>query len=74
MDSTYKQQISDALLFYPELKGIKSSLKLKKGLYRFPQDHGCGQRFKTKKPKIFNRYQFSIHQEIRTDIVKKSVF
>jgi hypothetical protein len=30
MDSTYKQQISGALLFYPELKNIKIKFKIKK--------------------------------------------
>ena len=30
MDSTYKQQISGALLFYPELKDVKIKFKIKK--------------------------------------------
>jgi hypothetical protein len=32
MDSTYKQQISGALLFYPELKNIKIKFKIKKAI------------------------------------------
>jgi hypothetical protein len=32
LDSIYKQQISGALLFYPELKGIKIKFKVKKAI------------------------------------------